>query len=278
MKGIILAAGYATRLYPLTENQPKALLPVGGKPIINYILSELETIPEIDEVIVVTNHKFATHFEKWAKEQKTPLKLTVIDDNTTDDTNKLGAVGDISYVIDTLKIDDEILVMAGDNIFTFKLKDYYDYYKKVDSDCILVKELERDEDLIRMAKDLGKEIQASEAYIRLAAAKTANDEDEALQEMIGKFNLKRIEINTLISQESIDNEKVSKLDAEVKELYKSIMTNKNMVAFNDAKNEMDSLMEKVNNILVAAINGMDPETADQVSSCGGSCSTCGGCH
>ncbi|MBQ7040231.1 MAG: nucleotidyltransferase family protein, partial [Clostridia bacterium] len=71
--------------------------------------------------------------------------------NTTDDTNKLGAVGDISYVIDTLKIDDEILVMAGDNIFTFKLKDYYDYYKKVDSDCILVKELERDEDLIRMA-------------------------------------------------------------------------------------------------------------------------------
>ena len=151
MKGIILAAGYATRLYPLTENQPKALLPVGGKPIINYILSELETIPEIDEVIVVTNHKFATHFEKWAKEQKTPLKLTVIDDNTTDDTNKLGAVGDISYVIDTLKIDDEILVMAGDNIFTFKLKDYYDYYKKVDSDCILVKELERDEDLIRMA-------------------------------------------------------------------------------------------------------------------------------
>ena len=127
-------------------------------------------------------------------------------------------------------------------------------------------------DLIRMAKDLGKEIQASEAYIRLAAAKTANDEDEALQEMIGKFNLKRIEINTLISQESIDNEKVSKLDAEVKELYKSIMTNKNMVAFNDAKNEMDSLMEKVNNILVAAINGMDPETADQVSSCGGSCS------
>lgn len=133
-------------------------------------------------------------------------------------------------------------------------------------------------DLIRMAKDLGKEIQASDAYIRLAAAKTANDEDEELQEMIGKFNLKRIEINTLISQDSIDNEKVSKLDAEVKELYKSIMTNKNMVAFNDAKNEMDSLMEKVNQILVAAINGMDPETADQVSSCGGSCSTCGGCH
>lgn len=151
MKGIILAAGYATRLYPLTENQPKALLPVGGKPIINYILSEIETIPAIDEVVVVTNHKFASHFDEWAKNQTTRLKLTVLDDNTTDDTNKLGAVGDISFVIDALKIDDELLIVAGDNIFTFSLKDYYDYYKKMDADCILVKELENESDLIRMA-------------------------------------------------------------------------------------------------------------------------------
>jgi len=151
MKGIILAAGYATRLYPLTLNQPKPLLPVGGKPIINYILSELETIPSIDEVVVISNHKFAGHFEKWADEQKTRLKITVLDDNTTDDTNKLGAVGDISFAIDTLKIDDEILVVAGDNIFTFALKDYYDFYKKMDADCILVREMKKEEDLIRMA-------------------------------------------------------------------------------------------------------------------------------
>ena len=151
MKGIILAAGYATRLYPLTENQPKGLLDVGGQPIMNYILSEFETIPEIDEVIVISNHKFANHFEDWANKQKTSLKITVLDDKTTDDSNKLGAVGDISFAIETLAIDDEIFIIAGDNIFTFALKDYYDFYKKIDSDCILVKQMEREEDLIRMA-------------------------------------------------------------------------------------------------------------------------------
>lgn len=151
MKGIILAAGYATRLYPLTENMPKALLEVGGKPIINYILTEFETIPAIDEVIVISNHKFATHFENWAKIQKTSLKLTVLDDGTTNDQNKLGAVGDISFIIEKLSIVDDIFVMAGDNIFTFSLKDYYDFYKKTDADCILVKEMEQEEDLIRMA-------------------------------------------------------------------------------------------------------------------------------
>lgn len=151
MKGIILAAGYATRLYPLTENQPKALLPVGGKPIINYILEEFETIPEIDEVIIISNHKFAAHFDEWAEETKTTLKLTVVDDNTTDDSNKLGAVGDIEYVIEKCNIKDDLFVMAGDNIFTFALKDYFDFYKNVDADCILVKELQREEDLIRMA-------------------------------------------------------------------------------------------------------------------------------
>lgn len=133
-------------------------------------------------------------------------------------------------------------------------------------------------DLIRMAKDLGKEIQNHEAYKKLTSAKAANDGDDNLQEMIGKFNLKRIEINNLISQEKRDNEKISKIDAEVKDLYKSIMTNPNMIAFNEAKNEMDSLMEKINGILIAAINGMDPETADEAHSCGGSCSSCGGCH
>lgn len=151
MKGIILAAGYATRLYPLTQNQPKALLLVGGKPIINYILSEFETIPEIDEVIVISNHKFATHFEKWAEETKSTLKLTVVDDNTTDDSNKLGAVGDVQYVIEKCNINDDLFVMAGDNIFTFALKDYYDFFVDNNADCILVKELKKEEDLVRMA-------------------------------------------------------------------------------------------------------------------------------
>lgn len=151
MKAIILAAGYATRLYPLTLDKPKALLPVAGKPILNYIVEEIETIGEIDELIVVSNTKFYTNFEEWKASYAGRLAVTVLDDKTTDDSNKLGAVGDISFAIDTLGINDDILVMAGDNIFTFALKDYYDAYKAQNKDMVLVKELHDEEDLKRMA-------------------------------------------------------------------------------------------------------------------------------
>jgi len=151
MKAIILAAGYATRLYPLTIDKPKALLPVNGKPIINYIVDQLENIDAIDELIVVSNAKFFPHFQKWCQETSSILDITVVNDETTDDSNKLGAIGDISYTIETLGIDDEILVMAGDNIFTFELKDFYDKYKEVGTDMILVKDLESIDDLKRMA-------------------------------------------------------------------------------------------------------------------------------
>ncbi len=151
MKAIILAAGYATRLYPLTIDKPKALLPIAGKPILDYIVDEIETIDEIDELIVVSNHKFYPNFESWSKERKSRLKVIVLNDNTTDDTNKLGAIGDIEYAIEKLGISDDILVMAGDNIFTFALKDYYDAYIEKNSDMILVKEMSKIEDLQRMA-------------------------------------------------------------------------------------------------------------------------------
>jgi len=151
MKAIILAAGYATRLYPLTLNKPKALLPIAGKPILNYITDQIETIAEIDQLIIVSNSKFYTNFEDWKSEYTGRLSVTVLDDNTTDDSNKLGAVGDIGYAIDTLSLDDDILVMAGDNIFTFALKDYYDAFKQQNMDMVLVKELEDEEDLKRMA-------------------------------------------------------------------------------------------------------------------------------
>lgn len=151
MKAIILAAGYATRLYPLTIDKPKALLPVNNKPILNYIVEQIETIPVIDEVIVVSNHKFFTHFENWAKSLDTRLKMIVLNDNTTDDTNKLGAIGDIQFAIENCNIDDDLLVMAGDNIFTFALKDYYDAFCQNGCDQILVKELDSIDDLRRMA-------------------------------------------------------------------------------------------------------------------------------
>ncbi len=151
MKAIILAAGYATRLYPLTIDKPKALLPIANKPILDYIVDEIETIEEIDDLIIVSNHKFYPNFEKWCKEKESRLNIIVLNDNTTDDTNKLGAIGDIEYAIEKLNIDDDILVMAGDNIFTFKLKDYYNAYKEKNSDFVLVKEMDRIEDLRRMA-------------------------------------------------------------------------------------------------------------------------------
>ncbi len=151
MKAIILAAGYATRLYPLTLNTPKALLPICGKAILDYIVEEIETIDAIDSLIVISNDKFYKNFADWKDASKSRLDITVLNDNTTDDTNKLGAVGDIKFALDTLKIDDDVLIMAGDNIFTFELKDYYNYYLEKNSDMILTKEINSITDLRRMA-------------------------------------------------------------------------------------------------------------------------------
>lgn len=151
MKAIILAAGYATRLYPLTKDKPKALLPIAGKCILDYIVDEIESISEIDELIITSNSKFYENFEEWKKTRETRLNITVLDDKTTDDSNKLGAIGDIGFAIDALNIDDDILVMAGDNIFTFKLENYFNEFKKLSKDMILVKELDDIEDLKRMA-------------------------------------------------------------------------------------------------------------------------------
>lgn len=166
MKAIILAAGYATRLYPLTIDKPKALLPIAGKPIINYIVSQIETISSVNELIVVSNDKFYPHFTEWKNSQKSRLDITVLNDRTTDDNNKLGAIGDIGFAIDELGIDDEILVMAGDNIFTFNLSDFYESYRQCGTDMILVKDLDDIEDLRRMANvvtdDKGKVLDMEE--------------------------------------------------------------------------------------------------------------------
>src|SRR3569832_1262950 len=102
MKVLILAAGYATRLYPLTLTRPKPLLPVAGKPMIEYVLDNLASIQGIDRVYVVTNAKLAGHFQDWAdhyRHNKTPLQYTIVNDKSTDDTNKLNTNGDIHFVI-----------------------------------------------------------------------------------------------------------------------------------------------------------------------------------
>ncbi|MBQ2879821.1 MAG: nucleotidyltransferase family protein [Anaerotignum sp.] len=139
MKAIILAAGYATRLYPLTLNMPKALLPIGGKPIIDHIVAQMDTVEDLDEIYVVSNDKFAGHFEEWAKTAKSRVPITVLNDGTTDDSNKRGAIGDIFFVIEEMKINDDLMVIAGDNFFTYSLKDYVRFFREKDRDCVCVK-------------------------------------------------------------------------------------------------------------------------------------------
>jgi glucose-1-phosphate thymidylyltransferase len=130
MKVIILAAGYATRLYPLTLTRPKPLLPVAGKPMIDYVLDNLAPIGGIDQVIIVTNAKFADQFQKWADEyraSKSKLDFTVVNDGSTDDSNKLGAIGDLNLVITRENLDDDIIVVAGDNLFSEPLTAFGNY-------------------------------------------------------------------------------------------------------------------------------------------------------
>ena len=127
MKVIILAAGYATRLHPLTLTQPKPLLPVAGKPMIEYVLDNLAPIGGLDHIYVVTNSKFARHFQEWAdlyRATKAKLDFTIVNDGSTDDTNKLGAIGDLRLVLTRQHVDDDIIVVAGDNLFSEKLTDY----------------------------------------------------------------------------------------------------------------------------------------------------------
>ncbi len=132
--------------------------------------------------------------------------------------------------------------------------------------------------LIKQAREMGKMIQASEEYKRLQAAKEKNDNDTELQDLIGQFNLKRMELNNQLAKPDKDDEKLEKLNHEMRDLYQKVMTNQNMAEYEQAKNEMDMLMNQVNTILVMCVNGEDPDTCDPAPSCTGSCSTCGGCH
>jgi glucose-1-phosphate thymidylyltransferase len=148
MKVIILAAGYATRLYPLTLTQPKPLLTVAGQPMVEYVLDNLAPIGGIDRIYVVTNSKFAGHFQKWSEEyRRTKVKLdfTIVNDGSTDDTNKLGAIGDIHYVLTTQNVNDDLIVVAGDNLFSVPLPDFGRFCREKNAPVVAVydvKELE----------------------------------------------------------------------------------------------------------------------------------------
>lgn len=135
MKCLILAAGYATRLYPLTENFPKPLLKVGDKTILDWLVDDIDTAGAVDEYVVISNHKFACHFEDWAKTKA--QKITVVDDGTDTNETRLGAVKDIQFAIDKLGLDDDMLVIAGDNVLDFSLTKFMAYAQEKKTSCIM---------------------------------------------------------------------------------------------------------------------------------------------
>lgn len=135
MKCLILAAGYATRLYPLTENFPKPLLKVGEKTILDWLVDDIDEAGLVDEYVVISNHKFAHHFEEWANTKA--QKITVVDDGTDTNETRLGAVKDIQFAIDSLGLDDDMLVIAGDNVLDFSLTKFVEYAKAKNTSCIM---------------------------------------------------------------------------------------------------------------------------------------------
>lgn len=132
MKCVILAAGYATRMYPLTENFPKPLLEVGGKPILDWLVDDLS--PVIEQFIVISNHKYAEYFRNWAKDKSI---VTILDDGTESNETRLGAVKDIQFAIDQLNLKDDLLVIAGDNVLEFSLKSFVEYAKQAGTSCVM---------------------------------------------------------------------------------------------------------------------------------------------
>lgn len=135
MKCLILAAGYATRLYPLTENFPKPLLKVGDKSILDWLVDDIDSMGLVDEYVVISNHKYAGHFEKWADEKS--QKITVVDDGTESNETRLGAVRDIQFAIETLNLDDDMLVIAGDNVLDFSLTKFIEYARRKQTSCVM---------------------------------------------------------------------------------------------------------------------------------------------
>ena len=125
MKALLLAAGYGTRLRPLTDRMPKELLPVGGRPIVDWILDRVSEVEAVEETHLVTNAAKAPHFARWAEERG----VVVHDDGTTTNETRLGAIGDLAFVLERIGVDDDLLVVAGDNLFEFSLADYVRWWQ-----------------------------------------------------------------------------------------------------------------------------------------------------
>ena len=140
MKNIVIAAGYATRLGELTKNFPKPLLKIGEQTILGRMLDDIDRIPEIDEHIIITNHRFVDHFLNWSKTTNLKNKITIIDDGTSSNETRLGAVCDLLFAMEQLQIDDDMLVVAADNLLFFSFQEFVDFAKAKGTSCIMCHE------------------------------------------------------------------------------------------------------------------------------------------
>ena len=140
MKNIVIAAGYATRLGELTRNFPKPLLKIGQSTILGRMLDDIDTIPEVDEHVIITNHRFADIFRQWAAEQTYTKPVTIVDDGTETNETRLGAVCDLLYAMDQLAIDDDMLVVAADNLLFFSFREFVDFAREKGTSCIMCHE------------------------------------------------------------------------------------------------------------------------------------------
>ncbi len=137
MKTVVLAAGYATRLYPLTENFPKPLLEIGQSTILGRLIDDIDQVERMEEHIVVTNHKFVPHFRQWIDDQHTLHPIRLLDDGTLTNDTRLGAVRDLLLAIDECCIDDDVLVVAADNLLDFSLRGFVNFSREKNSSCIM---------------------------------------------------------------------------------------------------------------------------------------------
>lgn len=140
MKTIVIAAGYATRLGELTRNFPKPLLKIGEKSILDRMLADIDQIPDITEHIIISNHKFAPHFEAWKQSASYTKPITIVDDGTETNETRLGAVCDLLFALDKLQINDDLLVVAADNILFFSFQEFVDFAKAKQTSCIMCHE------------------------------------------------------------------------------------------------------------------------------------------
>lgn len=148
MKNIVLAAGYATRLYPLTQNFPKPLLEIAGKSILDRLLEDIDLIPEINEHIIISNARYYEHFVAWKEKSTLKNPITIINDGSVSNETRLGAVRDIQFAIESCNIDDDILVIAGDNVIDFSFSTLVDLFKEKNS-AVIMCNYEEDIDTLR---------------------------------------------------------------------------------------------------------------------------------